>query len=848
MKDQKKEGSPRIKGFSLKQVTVTNPYSKNGLEKELAYLRGFDLDKLLAGFYEMQGEKAKASKYPGWESTEIQGHTIGHYMVALGQAYMNTKEEEWKERLDYLIDELAKCQFKHGYLFASREEIFDRVEQRKPAWVPWYTMHKILSGIIMAYQATANPKALEVASKLGSWVFHRTRKWTSELQELVLSVEYGGMNDVMYDLYRITNNPDHLYAAHMFDEKSLFAAMRKKEDILDGRHANTTIPKIVGALNRYLTLGDGEEAYLEAAINFWDIVIEHHTYVTGGNSEWEHFGKSDVLDSERTNCNCETCNTYNMLKLSKGLFEATADKKYADFYEKTHWNAIVASQNPETGMTTYFQPMAVGYFKVFGTPYDKFWCCTGTGMENFTKLNDGIYYECGNRVYVNRYISSILEWKEEGMTLIQETQLPEENQSHFTIESEEGKELQLAFRVPAWCCGEPVVHVNGVEEKYNQVNGFIILDKVWVDQDKIDITLPMKVQYHRLADNQNTVAFTYGPVVLCATLGTEDMSIIQTGVAVDIPTKEMPMKDFIVLQEGTLEHWLFHLSDNLVRVGNGLSFALKGTDEDQLIFTPYYEQYKERYGIYWEMVEPDSKELQKHILQEKDKKRFEHAIIDKVPVGNDQYELVHKIKGDRTEAGGIEGHRCRVIREHGWFSYELKVEPADQYILGVTYFKPDIGKVFKISLDNELMIADTLKDESGKRFFDVEYEVPQHKIKGKKQVVLRYEHGNPMTVNSIWDLLYLRKGYGKEVGMTEITINGAVLSREGNTYLVKEEWIEKEVSLHVKLENSNGLVYINEILIDDSLDRKLTIRKGEAVQITVVSEDRLVKKQYLLLA
>lgn len=598
--------------FDLRDVKVKDPYYENAFKKELEYLLSLDPDRLLAGFYETRGLKAKAERYPGWESLEIQGHTIGHYLTALSQAYASTGSSEILERICLITDELKKCQAENGYLFASKEEIFDRVENKKPAWVPWYTMHKILSGLVAIYRYTGYKEALAIASGLGDWVYQRTSKWSDEVCAHVLSVEYGGMNDVLYDLYRFTGDARHLEAAHKFDEIPLFEKLAEGHDILNGKHANTTIPKFIGALNRYVTLKDGEELYFEAAKNFWDIVVNHHTYATGGNSEWEHFGMPDILDAERTNCNCETCNSYNMLKLSKLLFRVTGDKKYLDYYDITHANAILGSQNPETGMTTYFQPMATGYFKVYSTPYDRFWCCTGTGMENFTKLNEGIYFYNNDELVVSRYITSELFWREKNIRIEQTADLSKSDKVALTFcfcdNDENGRKLTVALRQPDWASGEITVTINGevIEPEYG--NGYIKIKRIWKDKDRVEIRFPVKIRYSSLQDNPSVIAFAYGPYVLCAALGTEDMRTEQTGVEVDIPVKEFPVKDYIVIREGTVKDWLDNISANLLRTGDAPEFRLNGTDEDdRLIFAPYYLQHKERYGIYWRLTEAESR-------------------------------------------------------------------------------------------------------------------------------------------------------------------------------------------------------------------------------------------------
>ena len=589
----------------MKEVKVLDSYYINAFNKEMEYLKEYEVDRLLAGFLETKGLEPKAVKYPGWEDTEIRGHTMGHYLVALSQAYENSNDEEILRRINYIIDELEDCQFDNGYLSAFPETLFDNVEKSQPAWVPWYTMHKIISGLIAVYKYTDNKKAYNIVDKLGNWVYERSSKWSKDMQDTVLAVEYGGMNDCLYDLYKITGKEKHAIAAHRFDEINLFTDIREGNDILNDKHANTTIPKFLGALNRYTSLGGKEEFYLKSAENFWDIVVNNHTYITGGNSEWEHFGQPNILDKERTECNCETCNTYNMLKLSRELFQITGEVKYADYYENTVINAILSSQNPETGMTTYFQPMATGFFKVYSKPFENFWCCTGTGMENFTKLNDSIYfYDEKNNLFINQYVSSILTWKENNIKITQESNIPVGNNTKLTIETINGEEVNanIKVRIPDWVVGNAEVKINGEKAQNIVSNGYINLNRNWVNGDIIDVTLPMEVKAFPLDDNKYSVAFKYGPIVLSAALGTEDMIETTTGVEVSIPTKNIEIKDFIKVN-GDRDKWLQNIGSNLVRNGEKLEFTLKNVNEgNNLVFTPHYKQYKERYGIYWNIV------------------------------------------------------------------------------------------------------------------------------------------------------------------------------------------------------------------------------------------------------
>ncbi len=593
-----------IRNFSLNKVELCEPVLENAFRKEQEYLRSIDMDRLLAGFRETAGLPKKAERYPGgWENAEIAGHTLGHYMTALAQLYAATGAKDIEERLNYILSELSACQAESGFLFASPEELFDRLERGEPAWVPWYTMHKVISGLLSVYQLGGRPQALELAIKLGIWVYERTAKWTDEVRERVLLIEYGGMNDCMYELYKETGRKEFAEAAAKFDEIGLFQKLAEGEDVLPQKHANTTIPKFLGALNRYFALGESEAFYLNAAKSFFDIVTKHHTYVTGGNSEWEHFRATGTLGKERTCCNCETCNTHNMLKLAEGLFFVTGEKRYMDFYERTFFNAVLGSQNPETGMTMYFQPMASGYFKVYSKPFEHFWCCTGTGMENFTKLNSAIYHTGENRLYVNLYVASALHDEKLNLDLIQKTDLNHFDTVSFTLTMAEEKHFTMAFRVPDWTKQRFELKVNGETADYAVQKGYILLDRNWGVEQQITLRFFPEIMLWPLPDTSYSAAATYGPFVLAASLGQSDMTTEVTGVNVTIPTKKISVRETVLVKNVSVREWFADCKKNFVKAEGDVAFFLSGTDADgELLFTPYYKHYNNRYGIYFNYV------------------------------------------------------------------------------------------------------------------------------------------------------------------------------------------------------------------------------------------------------
>ncbi len=735
-----------LQDIPMSDVELLDDYEKNAFDLEVQYLKKLDADKLLKGFCDIGGIESSATLYGGWETSSIQGHTLGHYLTAVSQAYATSNDAEFKNIADHIVEVLSECQnAQTGYLAAIPESHYIQIEQGNTSgtWVPWYTMHKIMSGLIDAYELTENTKALEVASKLGDWVYSRTSNWDEAMQSTVLGVEYGGMNDCLYELYSHTKSEKHLSAAHSFDEMSLFEPLYNGEDVLNGKHANTTIPKIIGALKRYIVLGEGEEYYLKVAENFWDIVVNNHTYITGGNSEWEHFGEANVLDAERTNCNCETCNTYNMLKLTRELFKITGDCKYADYYENTFINAILSSQNPESGMTTYFQPMATGFFKVYSSETEHFWCCTGSGMENFSKLDDSIYYKDDSSIYVIRYTSSKVNWTEKELTVTQKTELP-----NVTLIVNGSATADIVLRVPDWCKGKWSVLINDVSYKAKEDDGFIRISRQWQDGDVIEYNMPMQVVSYGLPDNENVVAFKYGPWVLSANLGNNEMNTSTTGVNVTVPLLDSSISDVLVVEDTSIKKWLSNIDENLVRQDGTLNFSLIGTDKN-LDFSPHYMQHENRYGIYFKLVDATTEVVE----NEADK----YTVIDSLPVGNDQYEFSHNLKCELSNSGNHLGYIFRDAAPGGFFCYDMTVDNESENYLCVKYFSGDVGRTFKILVDGELLESVTLENVNEGGFYDVYYKIPVELTENKQQITVTFKADSNSYAGGIFDKLSVVK-------------------------------------------------------------------------------------------
>jgi len=750
--------------FSLDKVTLNDDYCVNATKKEVDYLLKLDSDRLLAGFYKNAGIESDAEPYSGgWEDALIGGHTLGHYLTAISQAYKSADVSESdrsaiKEKLDYIIKQLKTCQEKSrgekGFIWGGKivsemlgvEAQFDYVEEGKTnistqAWVPWYTMHKILAGLISAYELADNSTALDIAKNLGDWVYNRVSGWNDSVRSTVLSIEYGGMNDCLYELYNLTGKEEYAVAAHVFDEDTLFAQVKssKVENVLNNKHANTTIPKFLGALNRYAvcegkTIG-GEKvdasAYLEYVEAFWDMVTTRHTYITGDCSEWEHFGADYVLDSERTNCNCETCCSYNMLKMSRLLFQLTGKVKYLNYYENAFVNTILSSQNPETGMSTYFQPMATGYFKVYSTEETNFWCCTGSGMESFTKLNDSIYYKSEKTLYVGLYLSSTVEWEEQGITLTQTSDLYDGGDNiSFTVDKSANKTVSLSFRIPDWAAGDLKITVNGSAVNYSAEEGFAVVEQAFAAGDVISVDIPKKVEAHSLSDGaddgevvyNDTYAFTYGPLVLSAEMGTENMKTTTTGVNVTIPAKKTGSENIGITSVKSVAEYMENINDYLVKEeGDELKFKMTGTDQDY-IFSIHYKQYSQRYGIYFkysvgEIVDPNT---------------YNYAVetIDTVQPGYGQYENdeLHNMT-EQDSVGVTNDGTYRYAKAGGYFTYNMKINPDKPNYLTFTLRKEDTGKGLSITVGNTVVYAKTLTYAGPDDEYSVTVRIPDEAIK-----------------------------------------------------------------------------------------------------------------------
>ncbi|WP_435738664.1 beta-L-arabinofuranosidase domain-containing protein [Cellulosimicrobium sp. PMB13] len=742
-----------LEDTTLPSVLLSDDFLQNAASKEHEYLLSLDSETFLYEFYKVGGlTPTTAAGYGGWErsnAVNFRGHAFGHYLSALAMSWSSTPDQATKDALFAEIEQgvggLSRVQDAYaaahpgsaGYVSAFRESILDEVQgtgsSDENVIVPWYNLHKVLAGLLDVAEHVDGPvgdEALAVATDFGLYVQGRVSRLPST--DVMLRTEYGGMNEALYELFETTGDVRIKEAAEAFDEVALFRQLAAGQDVLPGKHANTQIPKLLGALKRYrvftqnpeyyalLTQAEKDELpmYLAAAENFFDIVVNDHTYVTGANSQAEHFHepgslheRADEQGDARNAETAETCNEYNMLKLSRELFKLSKDVRYADYYENAFINTILSSQNPETGTTTYFNPMGSGYHKVFNLPFTEFWCCTGTGMENFSKLGDSVYFTGQGSVWVNMFFSSTFDHAAQNLRVEQEANLPNDDTVTFRVAALDGGAVAegttLRLRVPSWAAGDVSLEVNGAAVEPTVSRGYVVLPVAAGDQ--IRYTMPMEVSVVDTPDDPYFVAFRYGPVVLSANLGEIPEPAWQgTGILVRSSTRDEDAQTTVTAAGMGADEWKERITENLVRVEDAadgrVQFRLRNTaDGDGLVFTPHHTNWDVTYGLYLNLDEPDSAASQERILRAKQQLRDADRTVDELTsFDNNNFENAKNLKQSGSSVGAFSGRQFRHADGTGWFSYDLVIDPdSAANHLGVTYYGGDAGRTFDVYVNDE---------------------------------------------------------------------------------------------------------------------------------------------------
>lgn len=726
--------------IALKDVRITAGPFLHAQQTDLHYIMSMDPERLLAPYRRDAGIATTAKNYPNWEDTGLDGHIGGHYLSALALMYAATGDQAVLDRLNYMVAELEKCQQAHGngYLggVPNSKALWQQIEQGtieadlftlNQAWVPWYNVHKVFAGLRDAYLYTNNPSAKKMLVKFADWMLHLSNKLSDEQLQLMLRTEYGGLNETLADVYAITGQNKYLNLAKRYTDQFLLQPLLHHQDKLTGLHANTQIPKIVGVA-RIAELSHNK-AWLDSADFFWQQVVHQRTVSIGGNSVREHFHPSDDFSSMLESVEGpETCNTYNMLKLSKLLYEKKADLSYIEYYERALYNHILSSQHPDNGGLVYFTPMRPDHYRVYSSAQQSMWCCVGSGIENHAKYGELIYASDGDDFYVNLFIDSEVHWQEKGILLTQKTQFPDVNTSQITLNKDAN--FTLNVRYPNWVADQGLsLSINGeVQPITAQAGEYIALKRQWRSGDKITITLPMAVTLEQIPDKTAYYSVLYGPIVLAAKtspIAQESLNFIgdssRMGHIAQGPMCEATQAP-IFISDGTA------FLQEISRIPQSqLAFTTGKARMNQakpLALIPFFRLHDSRYTVYFGQSAPAQwqQKQQELTLKAQQETQLAALTLDLVLPGEQQPEADHFFKASQSEAG-LNGSR-HWRHAHDWFSYQMHAKGETEPRLRLTYFGLDAGREFEILIDDKLLTTVKLTGEKGAHYYTQDYPIP----------------------------------------------------------------------------------------------------------------------------
>jgi DUF1680 family protein len=723
--------------FSLTDVKLLDGPFLHATELDVKTLLNYEPDRLLAKFYIEAGLKPKAEHYMGWENEMLAGHSLGHYLSACSMMYQTTGDSIFLKKVNYVVDELSRLQEadSSGYIgaFTNGRKVFEEEVAKgnirsqgfdlNGIWSPFYTHHKVLAGLRDAYELCGNRKALEVEKQFADWINSIVSPLNEEQVQNMLRCEYGGIGETFADLYADTGEEKYLKLSGIFYQKSFLDPIKEGKDVLPGKHANTNIPKLIG-LSRIYEL-TGETSDRKAAEFFWDRVVNHHSYVTGGNGDNEYFGPADKLRDRLDEGTTESCNVYNMLKLSEHLFEWDASAKVADFYERALFNHILATQNPEDGHVVYNLSLDMGGFKAFQDPED-FTCCIGTGMENHSKYGRNIYYHSENELYIFQYIASEVTWKEKGLKVVQQTKYPEEQESILEFTCDNPVRLAIGVRYPYWAENGVEVLVNGHTKKIKVNPGsFVKIERTWRNGDMLEVKLPFSLRLESMPDDSNRVAVMYGPLVLAGDLGPLDDSALKDPMYVPV----------LMTENRDPSAWLKPVE------GKPNTFVTVNTGKPRDVeMKPFYSIYNRRYSIFWDLFNEAGWNIREAEYKAELERinKIKELTIDFVQPGEMQPERDHNFKGEKTTSGGFKERANRESRS-GWFSFDMKINPHLPAALIVEYWGGFPGaKTFDILINDKVIATENTSGKKDGQFINVQYDIPDELSRGKSKITVKF--------------------------------------------------------------------------------------------------------------
>lgn len=776
--------------FSGRDVALNEGIFKDSQETGEEYLLSYDVDRLAVSLFRYSSNKGDApidmnNGYVGWEDSGengIGGHSYGHYMSACVAMYNQTGNEQLRQNVERAVELLGIAQDDDGFVAGFSRTNLDYVFEHpddfwaggnndaflQGIWAPWYTIHKLLAGLIDAYQYMGIDEALVYAEKLADYAKNGTDKLNDEQMERMLIGEHGGINESFAQLYEITGNEDYLNLAKRFSHKAVMDPLSRGENNLPGLHANTQIPKICGAAKIYLLTGD--EYYKKVAENFWKYVVETQTYANGGTSNYEFFTETD--EEPLSDKNCETCCAYNMLKLTEYIFQWDQNSQYMDYFENVLYNQILGSQNSE-GYKTYSVDLSMGASTVF-LSHDNFECCLGTGFENPGRYHRMIYYKTADDLYVNLFINSTVNWQEKDMVVTQESAYPESDTVRLTIDKAADTEAGIKIRVPEWTEGMTVT-VNGEEADFPVQDGYLLIENKWNQGDIIDIRIPMHLSLYTSRGDEHQVAFKYGAILLAGDLGSGRVR----SVVADTRNPE----DFITKSSEGLQ---FVIEEKL-QPGNGT-----------IVLKPFYEFETEPHMAYWNLYTTEEYEKQPSVNGSLED-RLNDVTIDSVVPGHMQSEVDHNYKNEGNTSSGIYSPAAQApatgswrAANGGWISYDLKVDPdARNYLLSMFWGSDNFtteNRLFDILVEDTVIQKDYRLDNN--RPDKIEYfylEIPESLTAGKNSITVKYRAEEGNTAGGVFGVRTTTEPVDEIVWDTIIKSNAPDIEKEGT-------WNEQEAS------------------------------------------------------
>lgn len=728
----------RARPLPLSAVRLKPSIWRTAVATNGRYLLSLDCDRLLHNFRKYASLEPKAPRYGGWEDMGIAGHSLGHYLSALALMYAQTGDERMRQRIRYIVAELAEVQRARGdgYVGGTTVErdgkeldgkiVFEEVRRGNidtnlfalnGGWVPLYTWHKVHAGLIDAIRLGQVEQARPVLVGMSDYLAGVLEALSDEQMQKLLVSEHGGLNETYADTYALTGNPRYLKLAERIRDRSVLDPLAQGRDILPGHHSNMQIPKVIGLARLHELTGNPGDA--TAARFFHATVVKHHTYAIGGNSEREFFGPENVIAGRLSDRTCEHCNTYNMLKLTRHLYSWAPDAALFDYYERAHLNHVMAAQHPETGMFVYYMGLAPGAKRTWSTPHDNFWCCVGTGMESHSKHGDSIYWEDGTTLFVNLFIPSTLDWRERGLKLDLDTQFPFADSVALTVSKAAPRPLSIALRLPGWADG-PTVQVNDKPAAFERRNGYAVLTRNWRDGDQIKLSLPMRLKAEPAPDDARMISFTHGPLVLAADLAGPTPA--WTG-----PTPGLPGDSVSTPQPIDPARHEF-------RISQALPAALS--------LRPFFNQYDRRTAVYLPRYSEAEwhNEWQGYQARQADQALVDRRTIDLLQPGEPDQERTHGLAANHSEFWQYGG---RGMRDAWWGAGNyveawMAVRPGAN-ALRVLYWGEDVNKDFAILVDGKELAREQRRAAPVKHFIAVEYPLPPALTAGKDKVRISFE-------------------------------------------------------------------------------------------------------------